>query len=382
MTDYAYPTAFRSWGAEERAAIDRVIASDRFTMGAETEAFEAEIAAYHGRKHAVACNSGSSANLLAVAAVTGILNIFPSDHATASVPALAWATTYAPLVQHGLKLVPLDCDETWNSHPSSQRARHVRIVMAASILGNPGYLDEWERVTDSFGAVLIEDNCESLGARTPSGRLTGTFGVASTLSGFWSHQLSAIELGVVMTDNSHLNRWLRILRDHGMDRSVRTEAPSFDREYDFVTMGYNLRPVEMHCAIAREQLKKLSSFIAARRANEEVFWEMATGRSLPIRRVPCRHRSSPFGIAFTLHDPARRSALAAALRAASIDCRPPTGGSFLRHLYGAPYRAEFAGTTPIADHVHDAGLFLGNAPYPIPIQIERAVDVIATTLTR
>ena len=106
--DYWYPCAFSHWNEEETSAIFRVIASGRHTQGEEVEAFEAEFAAYHGMKHAIAVNSGSSANLVAVAALFAKENNPLKRGDKAIVPALAWATTYAPLVQYGLDLVVLD----------------------------------------------------------------------------------------------------------------------------------------------------------------------------------------------------------------------------------------------------------------------------------
>src|ERR1041385_5354530 len=107
---FDFPTAFASHGPEERAAAERVLRSDRLTAGPEVAAFEVELAAYCGRKHAIMTNSGSSANLVAVAAIGQKRLMGWSKSDSAYVPAIAWSTTYAPLIQHGLSPFILDVD--------------------------------------------------------------------------------------------------------------------------------------------------------------------------------------------------------------------------------------------------------------------------------
>lgn len=366
---YDYPTAFSSWNDDEHHAIARVVNSGRYTMGAETEAFEHEFAAYHKRKHCVMVNSGSSANLIATAA------LFHLEHAPlkrgdkAIVPAIAWATTYAPLVQMGLDLVVEDVDETWNAKPKRETDfRGVRLIVDCSVLGNPGYL------CDSPDARVLNDDCESLGARIGD-RTTGSFGLMATSSFFYSHQLSAIEGGAVLTDDDECARLLRLLRNHGNAGFLKKDAP-FDQSYSFELFGFNVRPPEMHAAIGRVQLQKLDGFIATRCANRNVFRAATFG--LPVEHPRwTSDTSSPFGLHFTVESSDVRAKLVDALRAASIDCRLPTGGSFRRHAYGRPWADQL---TPNADRIHDRGLFLGNAPWDISDKIELAVKVMRGVL--
>ena len=365
---FDYPTAFSSWGPEERQAIDRVIASGRFTMAQETEQFEHELAAYHGRQYAIAVNSGSSANEVAAEA----LNYGSYLNRDIAVPALAWATTYSPFAHQGKNFLVYDCDDTWNAPISKDSALALGGAVVCSILGNPAYLEEWRTACDDAGIPLIEDNAESLGARTADGRLTGTFGHLSTSSFFYSHQVGAIELGAILTDDPELARLCRLLRNHGNSGWGQDD---FDHLYSFELFGYNVRPVEMHCAIARAQLQKLNDLVAARRANDAHF-RAETSNLVTHPRLTSPH-SSPFGLAFQAPTPELRSRLVTNLRAAGIDCRPPTGGSFTRHPYGAPWRDQ---PTPMADLIHSTGLFLGNPPWPAPDLVERAVKVLRETL--
>jgi CDP-6-deoxy-D-xylo-4-hexulose-3-dehydrase len=371
-TGWFFPTAFSSWGPEENEAIARVIASNKFTMGTEVEAFEAEFAGYHRMKYGIMVNSGSSANLIMVAALFNKKDSPLRRGQLAVVPAIAWSTTYAPLVQAGLDLKLVDCDDTWCMElPDVTRAS---LVVGCSILGSPANLNFLKVAADSHSAYFIEDNCESLGAWYANDRC-GTFGLMNSFSFFYSHQISAIEGGMILTNDAECAKLCRILRAHGWSRDIETPL-SFDTEYNFTHFGYNVRPLEMHAAIAREQLKKLVHFVGVRQANLRSFRNQTRG--LPI--VPQVMRGldpSPFGLSFCLRSKEVRAKVVTELRKNGIDCRLPTGGSFRRHPYGAWYAHS---STPNADRVHDTGLFLGNAPYKIDPQIEKAVKVMKDVL--
>jgi len=355
------------------------------------KALEEEFAAFHGRKHGIMVNSGSSANLVAVACLFNLSrNALRRDDDEwrgrhAIVPALAWSTTYAPLVQHGLKLVLADCDDSWNAPfeepaclpPTFEKdekytaASLPRLTIICPILGNPGYEADWRNQTMTRYSYLVEDCCESFGAISHEGRLCGTYGHLSTFSFFYSHQISAIEGGMILTDNDEMADLCRMLRAHGWTRDLKTPE-RFEDEYDFQVMGYNVRPLEMHAAIAREQLKKAKQFQQARIENYMRFVGLCAG--LPIRFQTSNGILNPFGMAFTMESWEERARLVAVLRANGIDCRLPTGGSFRMHKYAPAYCVNQ--DTPNADAIHRTGLFLGNAPYKIDDKIEKAVRVM------
>src|SRR5690606_27637069 len=150
-----YELAVSTWGPEELAAIQRVIASDRFTIGPNVAEFEEMFAAYHGRKYCVMVNSGSSANLLCVAALfyKKVRPLARGDEVI--VPAISWATTYHPLQQYGLKLKIVDVErDTLNIDPQQlvkAIGARTRAIMGVSILGNPAALDQMRRVADENG---------------------------------------------------------------------------------------------------------------------------------------------------------------------------------------------------------------------------------------
>lgn len=389
-TTYWYPTAFSVWGDEERHAMNLVQKSGRYTMGERTEEFEEAFAGYHGRRYGIMCNSGSSANLLMIAALCNLRDSEPLQRGEiACVPALAWSTTYAPLIQYGLQLRLMDCDDSWNANTIENQTTmpgwnaKPRLVVGCSILGNPANLDFLRAETMvGLGSYFIEDNCESFGAKLPridgvrrETGLCGSYGIMSSFSFFYSHQISAIEGGMVLTDNLEMARLCRVLRAHGWTRDIE-EPQSFGTEYDFVAFGYNVRPLEMHAAIALVQLRKQETHKYTRQKNMALFRFMT--KNLPIKHPTPYGEMNPFGLAFTLDDQEKRLDLVRAFRRNSIDCRLPTGGSFRLHRYGSDYRMQ---RTPHADRIHMSGMFLGNGPLDLSEQITRAVAVMKEVLT-
>jgi CDP-4-dehydro-6-deoxyglucose reductase, E1 len=383
MTDWFFKTGYSSWqpnddGPEDRAW-KRVYASGRLTMGSEVAAFEEEFAVYHGRRHCIMVNSGSSANEIAVWALRTKHDrlIKPGSmswtwaNLSAGLPAIAWSTTYGPIVRSEMTALHVcDVDETWNA--DWRLFGDNFLTVGCSILGNPADLSTLRLSTRDAGYWLLEDNCEAVGARTAKGDLCGTFGDLSTFSFFYSHQLSAVEGGAILTDHDDLAHLCRLLRNHGNEG---WGAETLEDQYDFSTFGFNLRPLECHAAVAREQLKKLDEMVEQRRQNLAHFISGTEG--LPIAHQRTTGQPSPFGLAFSCGSREDRNRLALALRAKGIDSRLPTGGSFLAHRYGAPWRDQ---STPRADEVHRCGMFLGNAPFDLRPQIDQAIAVMRETL--
>ena len=200
------PLAASSWDEEELDAATKVLSSGLVTIGENIKTFEKEFAEFNGAKYAVMVNSGSSANLLIIASLFyhKEFNLKAGDEVI--VPAVSWSTTYYPLCQYCLKLRFVDIDlETLNYDLDKLRlatTEKTKLIVAVNLLGNPNDFDEIKRIINDKNAkcLLIEDNCESLGARY-KGRLTGTFGIAGSYSSYFSHHISTMEGGVVVTDD-------------------------------------------------------------------------------------------------------------------------------------------------------------------------------------
>ena len=161
-----------------------------------------------------------------------------------------------------------------------------------------------------------------------------------------------------------------MLRNHGWTRGTRM-VQNFEDEYRFESMGYNLRPLEMHAAVAREQLMKLSSHRFNRTRNYQ-HWLFAS-EGLPLGHPVILGSPSFFGIHFCVQNSHKRTQLARALRASGIDCRPPVAGSFRKQPYGARWSDQ---STPMADIIHDCGLMIGNPPWDATEWIDKAIRIM------
>lgn len=377
-----FPLATSSWDQAERDAIARVVDSDMFSMGPEVKKFEKDFAAFFGSKYAVMVNSGSSANLL----MTGALFYTKTPKLAAGdeviVPAVSWSTTYYPLAQYGLVQKFVDIDRaTLNYDLDALEAavtEKTRAIMIVNLLGNPNDFDRINEIIGNRNIVLLEDNCESMGARF-DGKYTGTFGTAGSFSCFYSHHISTMEGGVVLTDDEELYHVMLSMRSHGWTRHLPHEnlvtgtksTNPFEESFNFVLPGYNLRPLEMSGAIGQEQLKKLPELITGRRENgAQLVAKLANHPLFSIQQEIAE--SSWFGFSLVLRPEVEkdRAWLISELDKAGFECRPIVAGDFTKNPVMKHIEHSIAGPLTNAEYVDKRGLFVGNHHYPIPEAIE------------
>ena len=387
MAEMFWDLAADTWGDEERAAIERVVKSGRYTIGPEVAAFEEAFAAYHGKKHAVMVNSGSSANLIAVAALFHKKEKPLKRGDEVIVPAVSWSTTYCPLQQYGFKLRFVDVElETLNIDTGALKdalTPQTRAIVAVSILGNPADLIAVRAFADEHGLYFLEDNCESLDAEL-DGQKTGTFGDVGTFSFFFSHHISTGEGGMVVTDDDELNGLARAIRAHGWVQDVPEDSglfeageDSFAEAYRFVIPGYNVRPQEINAAVGQEQLKKLPGFTEQRRANMARFQELFGGdERFIIQRENGKSSSFCFPMIVSPDAGFERSDVFGPLKDADIGFRMITGGCFPRHDAIRFFDYDCVGDLANANMAHDRGFFVGNHPFDLGEQIDKLRDVL------
>jgi CDP-6-deoxy-D-xylo-4-hexulose-3-dehydrase len=381
---FKYPLATSSWDQAEQDALQRVIASDMFSMGPEVRAYEEQFATQFGSKFAVMVNSGSSANLLMTAALcftkNADLKLERGDEII--VPAVSWSTTYYPLGQYGLRMKFVDIDrETLNYDLAALEAAisdQTRAIMVVNLLGNPNDFDAIQALIGERRIVMIEDNCESMGA-TYGGKEAGTFGVMGTYSSFFSHHISTMEGGMVVTDDEELYHVMLSLRAHGWTRNLpkfnhvtgeKSDDP-FEESFRFVLPGYNLRPLEMSGALGQEQLKKLPDLIKGRRANGvKVQQALSDHPKFMIQREI--GNSSWFGFSLVIREEAgiSRAELVQKLAAAGFECRPIVAGNFAKNEVMKYFDYDIHGALTNADYIDSHGLFVGNHHYPIAEAVE------------
>jgi len=372
--DVRLPLHVPSYGADEvNEAIDSLL-STRVTMGDKVRRFEQLWAEYLGVGEAVMVNSGSSANLVAVSALVN--PAFPRPLAPGDeviVPAVAWSTTYFPLVNAGLVPVLVDVDlDTFTMDPDAA-ARAIgprtRALLPVHLLGNACDMRALGALADRHGLLMIEDSCEAHGARF-EGKPVGTFGAMGTFSFYFSHHISTIEGGMVVTDDPALADLARTLRAHGWIRDLKrrpliTEAP-IDERFLFVNVGYNLRPTELQGAFGIHQMPKLEPYIKIRRDNVE-HWNGALRRHARwLRECPGRDtagsRSVWFGYPISVRPqaPFSRDELASFLEKRGIATRPIMAGNFRDQPAIRLFPHRIAGTLERAELVMRQSFFIGN----------------------
>lgn len=383
-----FPLATSSWDDAEYDALQRVIKSGMFSMGREVRAFEEQFADYFGARFAVMVNSGSSANLLMTAALfysqNPLLHLKPGDGVV--VPAVSWSTTYYPLAQYGLVQKFVDIDIATLNYDLVALANAIsektRAIMLVNLLGNPNDFERIQGIVGGRDIVLLEDNCESMGAMYGN-RYTGTFGHVGSFSCFFSHHISTMEGGMVITDNEELYHIMLSMRAHGWTRDLpkenlvtgRKRDSALEESFNFVLPGYNLRPLEMSGALGVEQLKKLPRLIEGRRRNAESFIERLVDHPLFFLQAEIG-RSSWFGFALILRPEANlsRFALVERLHQLGFECRPIVTGNFARKPVMSHIPHEIHAALPNADYLDAHGLFIGNHHYPMP----DAAELLAT----
>ena len=230
-----------------------------FSMGKYVAEFEKQFAEFVGSKYCVMVNSGSSANSLAIASM-----FYRSDNPLKAgdeviVPAVSWSTTYYPLYQYGLKIKFVDINkDTLNldlEQLESAISEKTRAILSVNLLGNPVDYKKLKKMIVGKNIELLEDNCESLGA-TLNGKQAGTFGLMGTYSSFFSHHISTMEGGLVVTDDEELYHIMLSVCSHGWTRHlpkenklcVKSDNP-FEESFRFILPGYNLRPLDMSGAL-------------------------------------------------------------------------------------------------------------------------------------
>ncbi|MEK7087209.1 MAG: DegT/DnrJ/EryC1/StrS family aminotransferase, partial [Patescibacteria group bacterium] len=280
---------------ETKNALCKFIQKSQYlSIGKECKKFENKFASWQGRKYCVMVNSGSSANLAVVQALLNLGNLKKGDYVGFS--AVTWSTNVMPLIQLGLKAVPIDIElDTLNvsSKKLIEKLKKfpIKMLFLTNLLGFCDDIDEIKKVCDKKEIILIEDNCESLGT-VYKGRKLGNFGLASTVSFYVGHHLSTIEGGAICTDNVEFETMLQMVRAHGWDRNlterkqlkIRVEHnvnSTFYSRYTFYDLGYNFRTTEINGFIGNTQMKYIDEIINKRKNN---FLKIATSIYKNINR--------------------------------------------------------------------------------------------------
>lgn len=372
------PIAGCPTGQEEITYLADVALRGHYTAGHYHKRLERELAAWYGVKHARLTNSGSSANLLALAALE-----LPRGSEVITLAA-GFPTTIAPIVQLGLVPVFVDVEiPSYNVNVEELPkafSKKTRAVFLAHTLGNPFNVDAVRRFCLVNDLRLIEDNCDAAGA-VFRGRRTGTFGDLGTLSFYPAHHMTTGEGGAVLTDDDDLARIVTSLRDWGRDCHCPPNCDNtcgkrfdqkhgdlphgYDHKYVYSRFGYNFKMTEMQAAIGVAQLGKLDQFVAERRFNWNRYRlyldDLSDRLILPEFDI---HSStpSPFGFAMTMREGFDRNAIVRALERRRIQTRMLFAGNIIRHPAMEGIKARKIGDLRNSDMIMERTFWIGVAP--------------------
>lgn len=397
------PVSGRVYDAADMCSLVESALDFWLTTGEFNTVFEKKLSTFIGTKFALTCNSGSSANLLAMTALTSPLlkdkALKPGDEVITC--ATGFPTTVNPILMNGLVPVFLDVDiPTYNMDVTKLEeaiSPKTRAIMIAHTLGNPFNLDAVMEVAKKHDLYVVEDCCDALGA-TYRGRMVGTFGNIGTLSFYPAHHITMGEGGAVFTNRSLLKRSLESFRDWGRDCYCGPgedntcgrryewklgELPEgYDHKYTYSHLGYNLKITDMQAAVGVSQMDKLETFIAARRRNFDLIKNGMKARGLDEFLIlpEATEHSNPswFGYPTTVREgaPFERDALLMHLNDKRIGTRLLFGGNLLRQPYmiGRPYRQ--VGEMTVSDRVMRDTFWLGVFPGLEAPAIEYMLDTI------
>lgn len=366
-------------GDPEKEAMHAVIDSGWLTAGPINARFEQALADYIGVPHLLTCNSGSSANLLATAALFATGHLQPGDRIR--VPAMSFPTTVNPLLLYGARPVLVDVDPETMCPVSD-------VDVAAHPLGNP--------IPPHLTPSWIEDCCDALGAIDATGLHVGKHALVGTLSLFPAHHITTGEGGAVWTSDPDIYRALQNIRDWGRDCwcspgdnntcGMRFDwhfpplPKRYDHKYTITHLGYNLKMTEVQAACGLAQMKRLPDFVEARRRNYAHLRSRlaALEEFIILPRETAGSRASWFGFPFTLREEGMRAPLQTYLVERNIDSRLCFAGNLARQPYMHERRHlwDADGGLAGADKVMNDSLWVGVWPGLTIANLDHMADVI------
>lgn len=356
----------------------------RLTKSALTAQFEAKCNAYWGRKYSIFCNSGSSANFLMYAALdqSGMLR-----NKKVIVPSAGWPTTIAPAMQLGFQPIMCESDpDTFGLDLSCLehllKKHNPATVIMVQVLGVPHKMNELLKLKEKYGFRLLEDACAAMGA-SYKGRPVGSFGDMSSFSFYFGHQISTIEGGLVLTDNEKLNDVLVMLRSHGWDKDLshtkRSElrakynVSDFNSHFFFYMPGFNLRNTDLGAFLGLRQLDKMD-WLIKRRSENHALYQKLLGHRFSFQKAPEGSVVCSIHFAMLARNKEEQSKIFVSLLENKVETRIFSAGNLGRHPFWFERYGEFR--APVADRLHDTGIFLPNHPSLKPKDVEFISKVV------
>lgn len=383
------PLVVPSYGSEEVNEAVSSLLTTWVTMGKKVAEFERMNASFIGTKHGLMVNSGSSANLIALSVLANPLlpnPIKPGEEIIA--PACTWSTTIYPIAN--INAVPVMVDVNLGTYDIAieeiEKAitPKTRAIMPVHLLGGPCDMKRIQELADKHDLFVVEDTCEAQGAEV-NGKRVGSFGDLSTFSFFFSHHITTIEGGMVLTNNDDMIEIARPLRAHGWTREmsskdkIKAQFPHLDDRFLFYNIGYNLRPTDIQGAFGIQQMKKIEKFIDIRRDNF-YYWKKQMQPFtdyfiLHEERPQTKNTSFCFPLIVRKDAPFTKNQLISFLEEKKIDTRPIVGSNMAAHP-SMKHLTFRTGSLDNSNAILERGFFMGNHHKIGPAQREYVVACI------
>ena len=355
----------------------KVILSKDVTMSKVTKKFEKIFSKKIKIPFSLMVNSGSSANLLAIQC---LINPYRKNRLKRGdevlIPTICWSTSLWPIIQCGLKPVFVDVDkENFNINLKDLEkkiSKKTKALMLIHVLGVSANMDKLMKILKKKRIMLIEDTCESIGAKYKN-KFLGTFGDFSTFSFYFSHQISSVEGGMICCKSKEDENIIKSLRSHGWakdlsnQKNIEKRFNKINKKFLFINSGFNLRPTDIQAAIGLSQFKSLNNFIIVRKKNRDKIikilekdkrWEDQVSFVKNDKHVS----PSWFGLSMLINKKFKRNKkiIIDRLDKLGIENRPIIGGNFLKQPALIKYNLKQSSNNfPNANHVHEYGLFVG-----------------------
>ena len=368
-------TFYKESEAKEKL-INFISNAEKLSMGNEVAKWEISFAKWQKRSFSVAVNSGSSANLLLIQSLLNIGRLKKGDKIAFS--CVTWSTNVMPLIQLGLKPIPIDV-ELPTLNISSEKLKNtlinypdIKCLFITNLLGFCDDLDVIANICSDLNIILIEDNCESLGSELKATKL-GNFGLASTFSTFVGHHISTIEGGLVATDDEELNYNLIMSRAHGWSRNLPNKMRSkfknefnidnFNEPYTFYTLGFNLRPTELTGVLGSHELGYLDETIELRKKN---FFKLLDGsiqnENLYHLNISHMNLTSNFAFPVIAKTQKARNELIKIFNKNNVEIRPLVAGSMIKQPFFKSLEFEVEGDFSNSIIIDSQGFYIPNNP--------------------
>lgn len=347
-----------------------ILTAKKFTKGDLNLDFERKWSSWQETKYSVFVNSGSSANLLMIAAIKELYKLKDGDKVL--VPAITWVTNISPIIQLGLQ--PIFCDINLQDFSFDYKELEkikklhpdIKCIFVTHLLGLPSNIPAIRNVFPD--TIMLEDCCESHGGTIDNTKV-GNFGECSSFSFYFGHHMTTVEGGMISTDNPELYKLLLLKRSHGLARELpyddfveqSKKYPELDSKFLFLTDGFNVRSTEINAFLGIEQLKRLNENIKKRRINFDYFIRNFLNYYQDIFYIPKQRGNTSFCLPLIFKDKSLFLKTKLELGKYKIEYRPVVSGNLLLQPFLSKYKNQEDFKN--ANIVHEQGIYVGNSQF-------------------